>query len=149
MMTDLSATEHAMNELFALPDQYYGRLRYTLEDEPGRYPQARETDTQLLRHLQRLLPDITENSREVGMMLAKYVTHFKTLEGVEAVHKALTSAFPTGEIFRMVDMRASMLMTQHEEDWIATFGHHPLVIERVQISPEPAPKTTRPGPHIA
>lgn len=143
-MTGLSATESAMNALFDLPQACYGRLHYTLEEEPGRYPQARETDGQLLRHLQGLLPDISENTPETGRMLAKYVTHFKTLEGVEAVHRLLTQAFPAGDIFRMVDLRASTLITQYEEDWVATFGRHPLAVEhegpsRPPVSPAPRP----------
>ena len=135
-MTDLLPTEVAMNALFDLPAECYGRLRYTLENEPGSYKKARETDLRLLQHLQGLLPSITDNIPEAGRALAKYVTHFKTLEGVQAVHKELTRAFPTGDIFRLVDMRASTLMTQYEEDWVATFGHHPLVTE--------APKTAAP-----
>ncbi|QQG35975.1 MAG: hypothetical protein HYS17_10815 [Micavibrio aeruginosavorus] len=139
MGDSLSTTERAMNALFDLPQDCYGRLRYTLEEEPRSYPRARETDMQLIRHLQGLLPDIIDNTPETGRMLVKYVTHFKTLEGVEAVHCLLTKAFPTGDIFRMVGMRASILMTQYEEDWIAAFGYHPLEQDNRQPAGQPNP----------
>lgn len=123
---ELSPTECAINALFDLPFETYGRLRYTLEEDRSTYKAARETDGKMLRHLQKLLPDITDNNRESGFALAKYLTHLKTLEGVEAAHKLIKGVFPQGEIFRQVDYRADRLVTPYEEEWVAAFGRHPL-----------------------